>query len=203
VEQIRRRVQSGFTLIELLITVAVMAILMKLSSPMYTSWVGNQEIRAGAESIIGAINIARHEAMKRNGRVLFQLTDSVGFSTSWRVCPVARGTTVCDANFPDIQIRDGDDESRRATVGASTNVATTNPGAFTTSVPVGGIPSGVLFDGLGRPVAASTFVSLARVDVRNTNLDPADERRLVVVISSAGGARACDPNPATPISRRC
>jgi type IV fimbrial biogenesis protein FimT len=203
VEHPRTKAQSGFSLIEVLVTLAILAIVTKLSMPTYGVWIGNQQIRAGAESIINAVNIARFEAMKRNSRVLFQLTDTVDSSSAWRVCAVARGTNICDPAQPDIQIRDGGEESPSAKVGVATDANTILPAAFGAALPIGGLPGGVLFDGLGRPISAGGFLSLVRIDVRNTNLPAPDERRLVVVVSGGGGARACDPALLAPNARAC
>jgi type IV fimbrial biogenesis protein FimT len=198
-EHRKRKVQLGFSLVELVITLAIMAILLRIASPSYATWIMNQEIRAGAESIINAANLAKLEAMKRNGRVMFQLSDDVGQSTSWRICPVARGTIVCDATLPVIQERDSADESSHAQVGVSTNTATIIPGAMAVALAVGGVtspsvtPTGIIFDGLGRPSTVGGFANMVRVDVRNLGTNAADERRLVIVFSGTGSARACDP----------
>lgn len=192
-EYFREKGQSGFSLIEICITLAVVAVMLRLAMPNYGVWIGNQQIRAAAESIIGAVNLARMEAMKRNGRVLFQLTDAGNNSSAWTVCPVARGAVVCDPLQPVIQIRDGGEESGSVQVGVSPNAASIAVGAFAAPLAMGGLPAGILFDGLGRPSTAAGVVNIMRVDVRNQNIPAAEERRLVIAIMAGGGARACDP----------
>jgi type IV fimbrial biogenesis protein FimT len=203
VEYQKTKVQSGFSLVELMIALAIMAILLKMASPSYGAWISNQEIRAGAESIINAVNLAKLEAMKRNGRVMFELRDSANNTSSWRICPVLQGTIVCDPAQPTIQERDAGDDSPRAKVGVSTASAMIAPSAIATPLAVGGLPAGIIFDGLGRPSTIGGFQNIARVDVRNTNMTTTDERRLVIAITGGGSARACDPQVLAPNARAC
>jgi type IV fimbrial biogenesis protein FimT len=203
VEHNIRKVQSGFSLIELMIVLTIMAVLLKVAAPGYGAWIANQEIRAGAESIIGGANQARLEAMKRNGRVMFELRDPAGNSTSWRICPVLPATTVCDVNQPTIQERDGGDDSPRAKVGVSTNSASIVPSAMATALALGGVPAGIIFDGLGRPSPVGGYQNIARVDVRNPAMASTEERRLVIAFTSGGSARACDPLAPAGNARAC
>lgn len=200
-EHKREKGQTGFSLIELVITVAILAILMKLSMPSYAAWVGNQQIRASAESMIGAIQIARMEAMKRNARVMFRLTDSTNSTSDWRICLVAPGGTDCDPAQPNIQARDSGDDSAQARVGVSTLSSTIVAGAFANPLAIGGVPASITFNGLGRQPTG--FSNIARIDVQHATLSAAEQRRLVIMITGAGSARSCDPQiPVSPPNPR-
>ena len=62
--------QSGFTLTELMITIAIGAILAAVAIPNFSGYVGNSRIVAQTNEIIGTVNRARSEAMKRNELVI-------------------------------------------------------------------------------------------------------------------------------------
>jgi type IV fimbrial biogenesis protein FimT len=197
------RSARGFSLIELLITLAVFAVLARLASPQYAAWVANQRIRAAAESVYNGLQVARQESVRRNGRVLFQLTDAAG-SSAWRICPVGPGTLICDPAKPLIQTRDGTEESGTAQVGASTAAATIVAGAFTSPIaPAVGMPASVMFDSFGRTVVSAGLANAVRFDFRNVALSGTNERRLVVVVTPAGSPRLCDPQVSGTNPRAC
>lgn len=61
---------SGFTLVECLIAVAVLAILTTSAIPAYTSMLTSHLLATQANDFLAALNLARSEAIKRNGRVV-------------------------------------------------------------------------------------------------------------------------------------
>jgi type IV fimbrial biogenesis protein FimT len=69
------RIHSGFSLVELIIGMAIIAMLMALALPQYTTFISNSRLRATAEGITNGLNLARAEAVKRNGRVELAFTD--------------------------------------------------------------------------------------------------------------------------------
>jgi type IV fimbrial biogenesis protein FimT len=73
---IQIKLLAGFTLLEVMITIAVVGILLVLGLPEVFSWMQNTQIRTASESISNGLQIARGEAVKRNARIQFMLTNS-------------------------------------------------------------------------------------------------------------------------------
>jgi type IV fimbrial biogenesis protein FimT len=61
--------KRGFTLIELLVTMAVAAILVTIAIPSYQTFVLNNRMSSKSNDLLGALQLARSEAIKRNSRV--------------------------------------------------------------------------------------------------------------------------------------
>ena len=61
--------QKAFTLVELLVTLSVVAILIAIAAPSFTTQMLNNRSIALGEDFSNAINMARVEAVKRSGRV--------------------------------------------------------------------------------------------------------------------------------------
>lgn len=60
---------AGFTLVEMVITLVIVAVLFALAVPSFRSMVISNRLTTAANEVIDAINIARVEAIKRNGNV--------------------------------------------------------------------------------------------------------------------------------------
>lgn len=58
---------SGFTLIELLVTLAVAAILVVAAVPSFKNLTLSNQLTTAANELVGSINTARMEAVRRNG----------------------------------------------------------------------------------------------------------------------------------------
>jgi len=75
--------KRGFTLIELMITVAVVAIVLAIGVPSFQEMMRNNRAATHMNGIIGALNLARSEAIKRGRRVsLCPSSDQAGCSGS-------------------------------------------------------------------------------------------------------------------------
>lgn len=61
--------QRAFSLIELIATVVIMAIIFALAAPPFQQLIQNNRTAAVAEDMMGAINFARAEALRRGGYV--------------------------------------------------------------------------------------------------------------------------------------
>jgi type IV fimbrial biogenesis protein FimT len=63
------RLKGGFTLVELLIGLAIAGMLMALATPHWRSLIAAAELRERALALVGAMSVARSEAIKRGTRV--------------------------------------------------------------------------------------------------------------------------------------
>lgn len=61
--------KRGFTLVELMITLAVLAILLAIAIPSYQTFILNSRMSSISNDLLGALQLARSEAIKRNSRV--------------------------------------------------------------------------------------------------------------------------------------
>jgi type IV fimbrial biogenesis protein FimT len=173
--------RKGFSLIEMMITIAIVAILLLIATPSFTSWMNNARIRSAAESIQNGLRTARNEAAQRGTPVRFQLGSTTG--ASWTVCQMATGATDCTGGTT-IETRDASEQQLALTT-STAKTALTTPGTLIT----GGVPAGITFDALARPTSFGTN-SLSRIDVAGSKTAG---RRLVIMISAGGMVRACDP----------
>ncbi len=66
----RRVIQSGFTLIEAMVTVAVLAIVIGVAIPNFTSLISANKLTAQSNELLAALTVARSEAIKQNQSIL-------------------------------------------------------------------------------------------------------------------------------------
>jgi type IV fimbrial biogenesis protein FimT len=126
----------GFTLIELMVALAIFGILLLIAAPVASTWLGDNQIQAGAESVAGGMRYAMAAAIKHNENVEFVLG-----ANGW-VAQTANGPTLLQtSSFAE---------------GASKAVFTVTPAAATT----------VTFNGLGQVVPnADASASITRVRI--------------------------------------
>jgi type IV fimbrial biogenesis protein FimT len=155
----------GFTLIELLIALAIAGILLMLALPQYATWLGDSQIRAGAQIVADGLRLAHGEAIKRNRQTEFVL-DPTTKDGGWTVQPIG-GPAQEVAVFAE---------------GADKVTFATTPAAART----------VTFTGLGQIGAnADASASVTRVVVAS----PVANTRPLWVEIEAGrtGVKICDP----------
>ena len=183
------RRQQGVTLIELMVGIAILATLLAMGIPAFTGWIQDTQVRTAAESILNGLQTARAEAVRRNTVVRFTLTNAEG-QVSWTVgCPTV--TATCPAT---IQTRSAGEGGTLAKVAVSADpIPVPAPaGFFSTQLSgAGELPAEVNFDGLGRVFTPAAGALFNRADVTSTA--SASARRYVVVVSSGGQVRMCDP----------
>lgn len=178
----------GFTLVELLIALVIMGLLLGMGARSFRAWIQNQQIRVAAESILNGMQLARGEAVKRNGNAAFFLCGDLTTATpdsSWDVLAAsAPGVAVPCSTAPSgaatgwerVQRRSGQEGSRNALVGSTASL------------------NAVAFNGFGRVVIVSGLPaaftqSITKVDVTNPQ---GGDRPLSIMVSSGGSMRMCD-----------
>jgi type IV fimbrial biogenesis protein FimT len=75
---------DGFTLIELLVTLSVAAILLSVAIPSWTTLVKNNRLTGQVNDFVGALILARSEALKRKTPVVIRKTGT-GWEMGWNM----------------------------------------------------------------------------------------------------------------------
>lgn len=91
--QCTRRVSSGFTLLETLIATAIIAILLMVSMPSFTTFYSNQRLIGAAEQVYNHLQQARTESVTRGQTVYVNF--SANGTTTW-VYGMSSITSSCD-----------------------------------------------------------------------------------------------------------
>lgn len=197
---LKLRASSGVTLIELLIGMALLGILMALGIPAFSNYMANARIRAAAANFHAAAQLARTEAIRRNGSVEIILTDDAvngNASTNnlsltgrnWMVRSLNPGST---DTYTLLQAKSAQEGS--ASAGSGSGVLVT------------GSTSRVTFNGLGGTnvgaAATFAFTNPSGGDCANSSGE-GPMRCLDVRISTSGQTRLCDPVVAAGDTRAC
>jgi len=68
-------ISRGFTLIELMVTIAVLAVVIAIAAPSFTSVIQSNRTTALHHEVLGALQLARSEAVKRRTDVIVCRTE--------------------------------------------------------------------------------------------------------------------------------
>lgn len=187
----RHRRTSGFTLVEMMVVLVLMAVLMALAMPSFSTWIRNSKVRTVADSLQTGLRLAQAEALRRNRQVVFTLTNDSPTSTThaptndgknWSLNSVAAYTGDSVAYIESGVLAD-----------TSSGVQITGPAAL-------------CFNALGRIVdnptpgfsgvqcaLPSTTPPLRTYDVSFTDSVAGKDRPLRVTVALGGQVRLCDP----------
>jgi type IV fimbrial biogenesis protein FimT len=169
----------------MMVALAIVALLLLLGMPSFTTFLRNSEIRSTAESIINGLRTASAEATRQNSKVVFTLAAGANWTINLASDP--NDPTCAVLLQPPIQQYAGKEAGR------STKV-TISPGN----------KSAVCFNGLGRiqnqGVAPSDHIQ--QIDIASIVVGEARSLRIIVDDPAPGnpakprGLRMCDPDPA-------
>lgn len=208
----KRHAARGLTLVELLVTLAIVALLVLASVPSFNGAIVNSRIRSTGEAVLNGLQMAKSEAVARNARVRFQLTDSLdgacvlsNTGTNWVISldPNANPAEVegaCDANpiVDDANVPPVTPfiiQKRSAATGTgSSQVAATQPSLVYNGLGrLADVPPGNVIINLSNPAGGTCAEAGGEVVC------------LRIVVSPIGQARMCNPDPGLPASdpRRC
>jgi type IV fimbrial biogenesis protein FimT len=184
--------QRGFTIVELMVAIVLLAFLLAMGGPSFSTWMQNSQIRTMSEAMKDGLQIARAEAVRRNAQVRLELVDSLtatcALSTAgpnWIVSMDGAvgscdSTNMADAAAPAaprvIQSRAATDGSKNAVVSAS--------------------HSTVVFNGFGRvvlPAGADVAIDITNPTGGSCASASGPMRCLRVIVGTGGQIRMCDP----------
>lgn len=187
------RRSQGFTLIELVVALSVLAIIVAMAVPSFTSLINSNRLSTNANELVAAVQLAKMESLRRGMRV--------------GVCESSNGTTCTDGDtwaqwitIADID-RDGDfdaaDEVLRVGIAKV-------PVQVRVSGDIGDNGNRIEFrpDGLARDDGGALLNANVGVCIATTQ--PAENRRLIgigsgsrvsTIRNNAGGACATPANP--------
>ena len=188
-----RRLQSGATLLELMVTVSIVGILMAVGMPSLRDWVLRNSVTVGAEVIQNGLRQAEAEAIRRNARVEFLLTnDKPSVASISKVSAAGNGANwavrVLDNAYLPL---------------ADTKLAYVNGQSMSEIAPditVTG-PASLVFSGTGRG-SNIKGVALTEYQIYRISRTGAD-RALCVFVTPGGAVKMCDPSATSGTPAAC
>lgn len=204
--------QRGFSMMELMVSVAILAIVLAIGIPSFSTWISNTQVRSTAESLVAAIQLTRGEAVRQNSLAQLKLTGNAGGSASWSVIAASSsvsGSFDTNQGATLIQTAGATETGVNARLGVSAATQPTS-NCCTTSVVAGsgmGSNPGVVFDAFGKIVADSSVTTVTRIDVTKVGDTEANNekknRRMVILIAPSGAVKMCRASLSASNSQGC
>lgn len=176
----QRRHCAGFTLIELLVTVALMAMLMVVAVPSFTTFQRNSELSSFSNTMLAALNAARGEAMKRGRYAMVVPANGSSWSSGWVVfVDLDRSQSYSEADDFTLLTRDAP-PSYLSITGNNT---------------VSASPPYIMFDASGYSKTKSGGFGASTFEVKRNDVSGAAqyEQTRRIKIASTGRVRVCTP----------
>lgn len=194
----------GFTLIELMVGLALLAFVLMLGVPAFSTFIQNQKLRDNATLALAQIQFARAEALRLNSNVDFLMTDTtpdIGNFTALAASTTGRNFLVRGNVY---NPANGQMELKILT----TRSADEGTGAMqgsTSGVQLSATTGSVTFTALGgTTLAANEVIEFTNPAGGTCVASGGTMRCLNVVITRGGQVRLCDPSvTAAADTRRC
>lgn len=175
----------GFTIVELLVTIALLALLLGLAMPSFTTWVRNAQVRTVSDALQNGLRLAQAEAVRRQRQVVFFRTNESTCNNAtaaaddgafWAVrsVPLIAGDAVETVQCGQL----GDVASGAAIAGATALCFNAGGRQVANADP-----------GIGGPACALDASGTSSFDVTSSHAD----RPLRVLVTLGGSVRLCDP----------
>lgn len=174
---------SGFSAIELMIVLAIAGILLAVGAPAFREYTMNSRILAAAQGLFGAMQQARGEAIRSNGRVQVLLTDNTALNNPNITDTLATGKSWMVRSY----------NATTATY-ALVNARSSSEGAGSNTLAVNGSVAMVEFTPLGGTTltSAATFAFSADGQTCGTGVS-GGIRCINVIVTPGGRSQICDP----------
>jgi len=197
--------QRGFTIVELLVGITILAILLALGAPAMGTYLQNSKLGSAASNYFQGAQMARTEAIRRNVRTEFVLTDTPIATANLAnvVAPAVNGrnwivrAAAGGGLFTLLEAKSGaeGDASSSATGHVQITGAAVAPAVFDGRIP---------FNGFGATANGAGYL----IDIKNPSAgvcvaDGGTLRCRRITVSPGGQIVSCDPMAPPGDSRAC
>ena len=148
---LNNREDRGFTLIEVLVVLALAALLQTLAAPALSAMVDQVRVGSAAQTLHGSLQLARSEAIKRNGRVVvcksadgLSCVTAGGWEQGWIVFHDRNNNATLDSGEPVLLQERGLPPSLRLTGNSQVKSYVSYTPLGVTQTPGGGFQAGTL-----------------------------------------------------------
>ena len=177
----------GVSLIEMIVGLAILSILLMMGVPAFSTFLQNGKLRSAAESVQAGLQLARTEAVTRNGRVELVLTDDEPVATMVN-------SLTASASGMSWMVRYYDPTTLFYTFIEGKAAAEGSGQADTTSVVVSATDATISFNGLGSTTLAATSTFQFTNPAGGTCAAVGGPMRcLNVTVTPGGQIKMCDP----------
>ncbi len=194
------RLQRGVTLIELMIGLVIMALVLFLGVPAFTTFLQNTQIRNAGATTLQGLDLARSEAVRLNTQVRFQLVSDFTASCTLSTTSLNWIVSLADPSGACNQPAWGDNVTNTSILPTPPAtpfiIETKSAKEGSANVAATADASNVVFNGLGRVVGTG----ITQIDISNpaggncqNATTPGPMRCLRIQVSTGGQAKLCDP----------